>query len=72
MIIKGDVSGDGRIGLEDLMLGQAHILEIINLSESSKKALDVSGDGQTTSRDLFLIQRHILAMEIITEIEEED
>ena len=68
MIIKGDVNGDGKIGVEDLMIGQAHILGLIQLNSNSQQALDVSNDGKTTSFDLLIMQRHILAVEILTEV----
>lgn len=68
MIIKGDINGDGKIGAEDLMLGQAHILKYIQLNSNSQQALDVSNDGKTTSLDLVIMQRHILAVEILTEV----
>ena len=68
MIIKGDVNGDGKIGAEDLMLGQAHILGQIQLNANSQQALDVNNDGETKSIDLLIMQRHILAVEILTEV----
>lgn len=68
MIIKGDVNGDGKIGVEDLMIGQAHILRLIQLNSNSQQALDVSNDGETTSLDLLIMRRHILAVKILTEV----
>lgn len=68
MIIKGDVNGDGKIGAEDLLIGQAHILGVIQLNEQSQQALDVNNDGVTNSIDLLAMQRHLLALNILTEV----
>lgn len=68
MIIKGDLNGDGKIRLEDLCLGQAHILEAIHLDEPSLEALDTNNDGRYSTVDIFYMNRHQLAMEILTEV----
>lgn len=68
MIIKGDINGNGKIGLEDMCLGRAHILEVIHLDEPNLEALDVNNDGNYSSADLFDMNRHQLAMEILTEV----
>lgn len=68
MIIKGDLNGDGKISLEDICLGRAHILKAINLDERSLAALDINSDGKYSSADLFYMNRHQLAIEILTEV----
>lgn len=68
MIIKGDVNGDGKIGLEDLMIGQAHVLGLIQLNSNSQQALDVNNDGKTSPTDLLSMQKHINAIKILTEV----
>lgn len=68
MIIKGDLNGNGKIGLEDMCLGQAHILEVIRLDGPNLEALDTNNDGKYSSADLFYMNRHQLAVEILTEV----
>ena len=68
MIIKGDVNGDGRITVEDIMLAQANILGSIQLDENQLIAADANNSGSVTTLDLLVMQRHILGVEILNEV----
>ncbi len=68
MIIKGDLNGDGKIGIEDICLGRAHILDAIHLDEPSLEAFDINNDGKYSTIDIFYMNRHQLAIEILTEV----
>lgn len=69
-IVKGDVTLDGRITIDDLVVLQSAILGRININPIQKIAGDVSGDERLTSGDLLLIQKHILGMKMINEVVE--
>lgn len=56
----GDLSGDGKINVLDLLKVQRNILGAVNLNESEKKAADVNKDGKINVLDLLLIQKNIL------------
>ena len=58
--IKGDVSGDGKITIYDLLLTQKHILNKQSLNGAYNYAADVNNDGKITIYDLLLIQKYIL------------
>ncbi len=64
-IVKGDVSGDGKISLIDLAKVQRHILEIELQTGIYFKAADVSGDNKISLLDLAKVQRHLLEIEFI-------
>lgn len=68
MIIKGDVNGDGRITIEDLLLIQSHILRIITLRGDNFVAADVNNDGDIGVTDLAKVQKHLLGVEILDEV----
>lgn len=69
-IVKGDISLDGRITIDDLVVLQQAILGMIDIDPIQEIAGDVSGDGRLTSGDLLLIQRHILGIGMINEVVE--
>lgn len=69
-IVKGDVTLDGRITIEDLIVLQEAILGRININQIQEIAGDVGGDGRLTSADLLRIQKHILGMKMINEVVE--
>ena len=58
--IKGDLSGDGEVKINDLILIQSHILGKATVSGAKYYAADISGDGAIKINDLILVQSHIL------------
>lgn len=52
MIIKGDVNGDGRITIEDMLLVSAHMVELIELQGNQFVAADVNNDNEISVSDL--------------------
>ncbi len=67
VVIYGDVSGDGVIGVGDLVSTKKYLLSQGQLSEACCKAADVDRDGAITVRDLVTIKKHILGQQSITQ-----
>ena len=57
--IIGDVSGDGKITILDLLQVQKHIKGVKKLTGASLLAGDTSLDNKVTILDLLKIQKHI-------------
>lgn len=68
MIIKGDVNGDGKITVEDLMLVRAHLLEQITLTDNAYIAADTNNDGLISTSDMANIRFHLLGLMVINEV----
>ncbi|MBR0137211.1 MAG: hypothetical protein IJM15_02265 [Erysipelotrichaceae bacterium] len=65
IIIKGDLSGDGIINAQDLLLAKKAILEIVQLSDVQKHAAMIS-DGKTFStKDYLEMKKHYLGIKEI-------
>lgn len=60
IVIYGDVNGDSKITILDLLRVQKSILSTVNLSDGYLKAADVNKDGKVTILDLLRVQKHIL------------
>ncbi len=60
VVINGDVTGNGQIGLLDLVRVRRHLLGAASLSEEFKEAADMNGDGKIGLIDLIRIQRIII------------
>ena len=58
--VRGDISGDGIVKINDLILVQSHILEKNTLKDIKMYAADVNYDGIVKINDLILVQSHIL------------
>ncbi len=58
----GDLTGDGRINIEDVILAQQHVLQLRLLSESLLITADVNRDGLIDVRDVSLLMRHALGL----------
>ena len=58
-IMKGDVSGDGKISLIDMSYVEMHIRGQRTLTGNNLKAADVSGDGNVSLIDMSYIEMHI-------------
>lgn len=59
VVIKGDVDGDGYVGLGDLVSIRNDLLEFERLSDEYKSAGDLYGEGKITLNDLVGIMAYI-------------
>lgn len=55
----GDVDGDGKISLVDVVLVQRSIANIIVLKDNQREQADVSGDEKISLTDVVNIQRYL-------------
>ncbi len=62
VVLKGDISGDGKILSNDALLISRHITYIKRLDKAQELAADVSLDGQVLSNDALLISRFLVNM----------
>lgn len=60
LIIKGDVNGDGEVGVADIIKLRLHILESALLTNIEKEAADTNSDNDIGVADLIQIRGHIL------------
>lgn len=51
IVVTGDVNGDGKVTLTDMVQIRAHLLERSSLSGAAYQAADINGDGQLTLTD---------------------
>lgn len=58
----GDVNGDSRVNVRDVVLVMRHILALDSLSENKRFVADVNGDGIVNVQDVSLIMRKSLGM----------
>lgn len=59
-IVTGDVSGDGKINIQDLQKCNNYILKIAELNGVYFTATDINGDNKINIQDLQKINNHIL------------
>jgi predicted flavoprotein YhiN len=57
--MKGDVTGDGRVNVTDIMAVANHILKI-PMASFNEQAADVNGDGRINVTDIMGIANIIL------------
>lgn len=60
IVIKGDISGDGKIDGKDYLFAKRSFLGTINLSEAQLKAGRLGGTTGITAQDYLKIKRHFL------------
>ena len=60
VVIKGDVSGDGKISSADPLTLQKHIVGSRTINGAYLEAADINGDGRANSLDVLYIQKHIV------------
>ena len=68
MIIKGDISGDGKLDGRDARIIQAILLTSVFPEGETFIAADVNNDNQITLGDLAKINKHLLGIKIINEV----
>lgn len=67
IVLYGDVSGDGKITILDLLKVQKHLLGSSKLSGAQFKAADVSKDNNLSILDLLKVQKHLLGDSLIAQ-----
>lgn len=67
IVIRGDVNGDGRINVVDLLSAQKHLLGVSALSGCPLLAADINGDGSVNVLDLMKGQRYLFGIDSITQ-----
>ncbi|MBR6763938.1 MAG: cadherin-like beta sandwich domain-containing protein [Clostridia bacterium] len=60
VVIRGDVSGDGKITTSDLVKVRNHLLETNLLSGPYSEAADINKDSKLVTGDLVKIRNHLL------------
>ena len=60
IVVRGDINGDNKINIVDLLQVQKHILGKGNLGDAKFYAGDTNYDSKINIVDLLLIQKHIL------------
>ena len=66
VVVTGDVNGDGKITITDLVQINSHLLKKNELSGANGAAADVNGDGKITITDLVQINSHLLKRASVT------
>ena len=67
VVIYGDVNGDGRISISDLIMLRDKILGDLSFSDIQALAADVTNDTRTSISDLIDIRDHILGEKVISQ-----
>ncbi len=60
LVVTGDVNGDGKCTLTDMVQLQSHILERQVLTGAREQAMDLNGDGKVTLTDMVQMTAVIL------------
>lgn len=69
-IIRGDITCDQKIDIEDLIAIHSQQLEISTLTGDALIAADTNGDGEIDLIDIANIQKHILGVSMLTALVE--
>lgn len=60
VIVTGDINGDGKISVTDLLMVKSHLLGKNTLAGIQAKAADASGDSSITVTDYVQFKSHLL------------
>ena len=58
----GDITGNGKIGVEDVALAMQHVVGLKVLTNEQKNVADVNGDDKIDIRDVVLIMQYALGI----------
>lgn len=58
-VVKGDVTGDGKVDIQDLRTVLRGVCDKETLNETKLLAVDVTGDGEVDIQDLRMILRYV-------------
>ena len=59
-MLRGDLDGDGKITMNDLLLLRMHLNDNVSLTPEQISAADVNKDGNVDYEDLNLLYDHLL------------
>ena len=65
LVVTGDVNGDGKITITDVVALQSHVLGKQTLEGAYKEAADLNGDGKITVTDVVKAARVIIGKDTI-------
>ena len=60
--VRGDVNGDGKLNIMDVLLAQRAILGLGKLSAEEIARADLNGNGKVDILDVLLMQKKILGL----------
>ena len=60
VVVTGDINGDGKITITDMLAAKAHLLKKSALSGVYSKAADTNGDSLISITDFIQLKAHIL------------
>jgi hypothetical protein len=63
--LRGDVNGDGRVDIEDILMVLDHIFEVRLLTGENLAAADVNNDRSVDIEDVLLILDHIFEVRLL-------
>ncbi len=66
LVVTGDVNGDGKCTITDLVQIQSYLLNKQTFSDAALQAADLNGDGKCTITDLVQVQSYLLGRLSIT------
>ena len=56
----GDITGNGNIGVSDLMILAKYISGKIDFNDEQKLAADLNGDGKINSEDILILIKYLV------------
>lgn len=62
-VVLGDVNGDGKISISDMLMVKTHILGT-ELTGAAVDAGDVNGDGKLSMSDYLMVKTHLLGGDV--------
>jgi len=66
IILTGDINGDGKINISDMIVLKSQLLNQKELSNVYAKAADTNGDGKLNITDFIQLKSHIIGKSTIT------
>ena len=67
IVIRGDVSGDGKLSALDYVKLRNHLDGVSSLKDAYLKSADTSGDGKTSALDYVKLRNHLDNKSTITQ-----
>ena len=66
LVVTGDVNGDGRLTITDVVALQSHVVGKQELTGAYKEAADLNGDGKITITDVVKAARVMVGKDSIS------
>ena len=66
IVVAGDVNGDGKISVTDMLAVKAHLLDKEKLDGAHAQAADVTDDNKLSITDFIQVKAHLLGKEQIS------